>query len=241
MEAPFDTQALWGLSLELYEHRRYDDAIDCMLRLKPHLPGNARLLANLGVAYRDNGDLEVAEEYLRDASALSPEDPAIHFNLALTLLRAGRLRAGFREYEWRWKIRDFAALHRQFEEPLWGGEPPDGRRILLYGEQGAGDAIQFVRYAPLVRAAGGDVVIEVLPHLERLMRWMPGRQWIVTALTENVQVDVQCPMMTLPRRFGTELASIPPPAISLAASPVLGRAAEPADADDYFGERSAAI
>jgi hypothetical protein len=92
---------------------------------------------------------------------------------------------------------------------LWGGEPLAGRRILLWGEQGAGDGIQFVRYAPLVRNAGGDVTLEVLPHLERLMGWMEGGYPVVNALTTGVEFDVQCPLMSLPERFGTSLESIP--------------------------------
>jgi hypothetical protein len=133
-------------------------------------------------------------------------------NLAVTLLRAGRLREGFEEYEWRWQVAQFAAQRREFSQPLWRGEPLDGRRILIYGEQGAGDTIQFARYAPLVRNAGGKPILEVLPHLERLMSWMEGGYPVCNALTSGVEFDLQCPLMSLPQRFGTELDSIPSPA-----------------------------
>jgi hypothetical protein len=212
METSPEIKSLWEESIRLHGQCRYHDALDRMRRLEAHAPDNARLLANIGMVYRDNGDLLSAEQYLRKASVLLPDDPAIHFNLALTLMRAGRLQEGFDEYEWRWKVQQFAEQHRQFSQPLWCGEPLEGRRILIYGEQGAGDAIQFVRYAPLVREAAGDVMIEVLPHLERLMGWMDGRYPIVNALTKDVQFDLQCPMMSLPKRFGTELDSIPAPA-----------------------------
>jgi hypothetical protein len=170
------------------------------------------------VVYRDSGDLAHAEQYFRRVCAARPDDAAAHFNLAVTLLRAGRLREGFQEYEWRWQVAQFAEQRRQFSQPLWRGEPissrssTHGRRILIYGEQGAGDAIQFVRYAPRVRNAGGDVILEVLPHLERLMSWLDGGYPVVNALSAGVEFDVQCPLMSLPQRFGTELDSIPPPA-----------------------------
>jgi len=212
MEPSPELKALWDLSVRLSGECRYDDALVCMRALESFVPENPRLLANAGVVYRDNGDLVRAEQYLRQACALLPDDPSMHFNLAMTLLRAGRLQEGFREYEHRWRIPQFQEQHRKFSQPLWTGEPLDGRRILIYGEQGAGDAIHFVRYAPLVRSAGGDVVIEVLPHLESLMGWMDGGYRIVNALTKDVQFDAQCPLMTLPLRFGTELDSIPPPA-----------------------------
>jgi hypothetical protein len=109
-------------------------------------------------------------------------------------------------------VAQFAPQRRRFAQPLWRGEPLDGRQILIYGEQGAGDAIQFVRYAPLVRNAGGVVILEVLPHVERLMSWLEGGYPVVNALSAGVEFDVQCPMMSLPQRFGTELDSIPPPA-----------------------------
>jgi tetratricopeptide (TPR) repeat protein len=205
-------EALWDQAIRLHDQSRYGDALDCLRSLEKRLPNHPALLANLGVVYRDSGDLIRAEHYLRRACAARPNDPTAHFNLALTLLRAGRLREGFREYEWRWRVKQFAEQRREFSQPLWRGEPLNGRRILLHGEQGAGDTIQFVRYAPMVRSAGGEVIIEVLSHLERLLGWMDGAYRIVNALSAGVEFDVQCPLMSLPQRFGTELDSIPAPA-----------------------------
>lgn len=211
METPELTQ-LWDESIRLHGERRFDDALERMRRLETRLPDHARLLANMGMVCRDSGDLAAAEKYSRRACLLQPEDAAIHFNLALTLMRAGRLQEGFYEYEWRWQIPEFQEQHRQFPQPVWRGEALEGRRILIYGEQGAGDAIQFVRFAPMVRKAGGEVIIEVLPHLERLMTWMEDGLRIVNAQTNDVQFDVQCPLMTLAERFGIGLDSIPAPA-----------------------------
>jgi tetratricopeptide (TPR) repeat protein len=212
METSPAIEALWNRAIMLHGQCRYGDALDCLLALEARLPGHPGLLANLGIVYRDSGDLVRAEQYFRRLCAARPNDPAAHFNLALTLLRAGRLAEGFDEYEWRWQVPQFAGQRRGFPQPLWRGEPLQGRRILLHGEQGAGDAIQFVRYAPMVRGAGGRVVIEALPHLERLLGWMDGAYAIVNALTAGAEFDVQCPLMSLPQRFGTGLDSIPAPA-----------------------------
>ena len=205
-------KALWDRALALLGEARYGDALECLLQLEKSLPGDPALLSNIGVLARDSGDLARAEQYFRRVCTVLPEDAAGHFNLALTLLRAGRLREGFEEYEWRWLLPQFVPQRREFVQPLWGGEPLAGRRILLWSEQGAGDGMQFVRYAPLVRQAGGKPILEVLPHMERLVSYMEGGYPVVNALTEGVEFDVHCPLMSLPQRFGTELSSIPPPA-----------------------------
>jgi hypothetical protein len=206
-------RARWNAAIALYQDGRYADALARLEALRAHLPHDLVLLANLGVVSRDLGDLGRAERCLRAVCEQRPEDAAAHYNLALTLLRAGQLREGFAEYEWRWRLKEFAPQRREIAAPVWDGGPLGGRRILLYGEQGAGDTIQFVRYAPLVAAAGsGEVILEVLPHLERLMSWMDGGYRIVNALTERVGFDVQCALMSLPHRFSTGLDSIPPPA-----------------------------
>ncbi len=209
---PAEIQAQWDRAIALFGQARYADALDCFGRLEAALPNHPKLLSNLGLVYRDSGDLVRAEQYFRRVCELQPNDAAAHFNLAIALLRAGRLREGFAEYEWRWKVAQFEPQRREFSQPLWRGEPLQGRRILIYGEQGAGDTIQFVRYANLVRNAGGEVILEVLPHLERLMSWMEGGFPVVNALTTSVEFDLQCPMMSLPHRFATELDSIPLPA-----------------------------
>jgi tetratricopeptide (TPR) repeat protein len=223
MKDPIQIKALWDRAIAFFEQSQYRESLDCLRTLEASRPDNPQLLSNLGVVYRDSGDLGRAEQYFRRICAQRPDDSAAHFNLAVTLLRAGRLREGFHEYEWRWQVAQFAPQRRQFSQPLWRTDPisagssisarkSTGRRILIYGEQGAGDAIQFVRYAPLVRSTGGDVILEVLPHLERLMSWMDGGYPVVNALSAGVEFDVQCPLMSLPLQFGTELDSIPPPA-----------------------------
>lgn len=207
-----EIQALWSRAIELFGQCDYGKSLACLRTLEVSLPDNPQLLSNLGLVYRDSGDLARSEHYFRRVLATRPDDAAAHFHLAVTLLRTGRLREGFAEYEWRWQVAQFAPQRREFAQPLWRGEALAGRRILIWGEQGAGDGIQFARYAPLVRAAGGDVILEVLPHLERLMSWMEGGYPVVNALSSGVEFDVQCPLMSLPHRFATELGSIPPTA-----------------------------
>src|SRR5690348_18196853 len=49
------------------------------------------------------------------------------------------------------------------------GAPLEGRAILLYAEHGLGDALQFIRYAPLVQERGGRVIVTCRRTLARLL------------------------------------------------------------------------
>ena len=61
-----------------------------------------------------------------------------------------------REYEWRLRCRDARPPEAV---PRWHGEPLAGRTILLRAEQGYGDSLQHIRFAPLVKERGGRVVV----------------------------------------------------------------------------------
>ena len=81
-------------------------------------------------------------------------------------------RAAGRHYEARWQLE--RQKKRDFPQPWWHGEPFAGRTLLLFAEQGFGDTIQFIRFAPQVKALGGRVVLECQPELLRLMRSAEG-------------------------------------------------------------------
>ena len=130
-----------------------------------------------------------------------------HFNQALALLTVDDYRGGFAQYEWRWKRTGIA--RRSLGKPLWLGEYPLGRKtILLHAEQGLGDTIMFVRYAPLLARAGATVIVEVQGELKLLFANLEGVS--VIARGEALPAfDVHCPLGSLPLAFKTEPASVP--------------------------------
>jgi len=172
-------------------------------------PDHVEATFNLGRAQRDLGDIEAGIAWYRKAIALRPEYTQAHWNLSLALLLAGHLREGWEEYEWRWKLDGFPSTRRNFPQPLWNGEPIAGRRILLHAEQGFGDSLQFMRYAPLVAAQGAEVILEIQPQLRRLAAGLPG---VATLLNKGDAIppfDIHAPLLSLPRAFGTGLDNIP--------------------------------
>ena len=84
----------------------------------------------------------------------------------------------------------------------------DGR-ILIHAEQGFGDTLQFVRYVPAVAERGGRVVLEVPAPLVRLARTVAGASQVVAAGDPLPAFDCHCPLLSLPRVFKTNLATIP--------------------------------
>ena len=79
----------------------------------------------------------------------------------------------------------------------------------MQSEQGFGDALQFVRYVPLLAERGARIVLECLPELKSLFSNLEGVEHVVTKGEPAPPVDVSIPLMSLARVFGTTLASIP--------------------------------
>src|SRR5205814_8552886 len=109
--------------------------------------------------------------------AREPDFAPAHFYLALALLKSGDFVRGWREFEWRFALSPNSRANRIRQKiPPWTGEPLDGKSILLFTEQGFGDAIQFARYIPLVAAARNParVIVAAKPALHRLLASVEG-------------------------------------------------------------------
>ena len=99
---------------------------------------------------------------------------------------------------------------RGYRGRLWLGEFPLGQRtILLSAEQGLGDTIQFVRYAPLLARAGAKVALEVQPELKTLLVGVDGVSSCHARGETLPAYDVYCPLGSLPLAFKTEPSTIP--------------------------------
>jgi tetratricopeptide (TPR) repeat protein len=162
---------------------------------------------NIGVVLQDQGKHDEALTCLRQSVALRPDYADAHFNLSLQLLVRGQYAEGWEEYAWRWRSKAFlnssASGRPALPEPVWDGSPLHGRSILLLAEQGLGDTIMFVRYAPLLKQRGaGKVLLACPPELKGLSSSCKGIDQIVTE-TPFPQYDVGSFLVSLPRLLGT--------------------------------------
>jgi hypothetical protein len=124
----------------------------------------------------------------------------------LWLLR-GDFAQGWSEYEWRWLQPNTPP--RSLPQPLWDGSPLDGKIILLHAEQGLGDTLHFIRYAPLVQQRGGKVIVECQSALRPLLTGFPGVSSLVDRGATLPAFEVQAPLLSLPRILNTRLNAIP--------------------------------
>lgn len=188
---------------------RFAEAVIFFSNAVTLLPTSPVPLAARATALQAIGKIAEAEADCRTALAIAPEFAEAHWNLALNLLLQGHYDEGWREYEWRWRKSDFTSPIRHEDVPLWDGSPLNGRTILLHAEQGFGDAIQFVRYAPLVAERGGIVIVECHPELVSLFQKIKGISSVFAFGEGSTSCDFQAPFLSLPNIFTTTLESIP--------------------------------
>jgi tetratricopeptide (TPR) repeat protein len=211
-------------------------AIESLRRAVILQPTLAAPLNNLGALERERGRNDRALSLFRRACALAPGHPDIHCNLAAALLQSGNYEEGWREHEWRLHPGALRDVSRAFDAPLWQGEPLAGRTLLLHGEQGYGDNLQFVRFAALLAARGARVVVETPRPLARLLATAPGVSAVVALGDRVPPVDCHLAMMSAPERLGITLETLPA-AMPYLAAPAAEKAAWKARAAGWPGRK----
>jgi tetratricopeptide (TPR) repeat protein len=201
----------------LSKQGRLAEALTCFQTAFELQPRSAEVHNKIGYALQHLGRREEALSWFEEALRLKPDLTDAHVNRALLWLLWGDFARGWPEYEWRWKAKKFS--RRTFQQPRWDGAPLPGRTILLHAEQGLGDTLHLIRYAPLVKAAGGTVILECQPRLAPLLSHVSGVDRIIPAGCPPPEYDVQAPLLSLPYIFHTTAATIPAPVPYLQAEP----------------------
>jgi tetratricopeptide (TPR) repeat protein len=216
---PQDPDAWNDLGNPLRELGRLDDSAACYRRALA-LRGNfPEAHANLGNVLKDLGRVEAARASLAAALRQRPDYAEAHFNLATLHLLAGEWEPGWRAWEWRFRCYKTPPATL----PRWDGAPLAGRTLLVQGEQGLGDTIQFARLATLA-AVDGPVVLQVDRSLLRLFTTLAGVTAVVAADAPPPPAALHCPLMSLPLALRITPAALPAAVPYLHAAPAAAAA-----------------
>jgi Flp pilus assembly protein TadD len=151
----------------------------------------------------------------REIVKTQPDNAELHGQLAMNLLAEGNFEEGWNEYEWRWQCKSFShnvrkPIAREWGSALGAGFPDvAGRTILLYGEQGIGDTLQFIRYAAVFAERGARVIVEGPWPLKQLLTRCDGVRLCYGKMEQLPAYDWHVPLLNLPRALGTRIETIP--------------------------------
>jgi len=190
----------------------FEGALDHARKAVALAPDHAYAVRILGTALFNLNRLEEGKLQLHKALQLAPGFALAELDLAFALLLGGELEEGWRMYARRWRDGDRMKRPAFFRPELeWTGpreQPLPGRRIAIYGEQGFGDVLQFIRYAPLMQKDGATVFAVVHPELVTFIEGsMPGV--LCLNAQRRIEADHHVALMDLPMHYGTTLETVP--------------------------------
>lgn len=206
---PSDPGRRHALAMALKAGGDIAGAISNLRLAAEHDPANAEIRLNLANLLQDTGDVEGGLALYRQAAHLAPDNARLRYNLGLSLLTLGRFEEGWSEAEWRWRAAGLDLDKVDFGAPVWTGETRTGQTILLWAEQGLGDVLMFCRYVPLLAQKGMRVLLQAPGQLHPLLRSLEGLAGLFAEGDPLPAYDVHLPLLAVPGRMGTNLATIP--------------------------------
>lgn len=173
-------------------------------------PGNANAFFDLAACLCDRGEYARPMELFHHALTLDPRLALARFGLGCLQLLLGDFTAGWANYEARKSAPQLKLRRAPKLAPNWNGEPIDGKRLFIYGEQGFGDSIQFVRFVPKLIEMGASVHLDVQPELISLIT---DTGWPIELVAETEakyeQYDFECSLLSLPKALSLSVDDLP--------------------------------
>ncbi len=179
---------------------------DAALRL---MPDYLEALSSKGIALRDLGRFEEAIAAFDRALALAPGFAHARNNRAAVRMLLGDFERGWEDYEFRWIGGDTPKRELKLPLPEWSGTVRPGEHILVFDEQGFGDAIQFSRYLPPLVKAGAKVTFFCRKALHRLLGTLDPAISLVDTIVAVEAFDSQIALSSLPFVLQTRIETIP--------------------------------
>lgn len=196
--------------IALRDQDDFDGAIAAFQEAIAVRDDDADVWNDLANAFAARNRLDEAIAHYARAVAIRPDFAVAHMNMGMILMRTGDLPRGLAAFEWRWKTPGF--LPFLCPQPQWAGEDISAKSLLVHTEQGAGDAIQFIRFLPQIAARARRVILVAPEPLLRLFESARGHAVLrTTGEIAAAEFDVFTPLMSAPRYLGLTQDTIPTP------------------------------
>jgi tetratricopeptide (TPR) repeat protein len=203
-----DANTLSSLAAALIRAGRFEEAVERTDEALRFAPTHLQALGNQGRALIELLRVQEAAQLAERGLLHHPADPDLRWIRAMAHLLAGRLEQGWPDYEVRWHV--MKRPQPTVGRPRWNGRDPlRGRTIILLLEQGLGDALQVLRYIPMVAAEAAQVLVELPPPLMPLATKLPPNCRLVRGGETFAPPDFELPLLSLPLAFRTSLATLP--------------------------------
>ena len=194
------------------QHRSNNEperALQCYAMAFVQDPDCAAAFNNYGNVMRECGHPQRAIPFLQHAALLDPNNITAHFNLAVSYLLSGDYARGWPAYESRWNYEHLAGTEPKFSQPRWRGEDINGKTILVVGEQGHGDCIQFVRFVYNLHLMGAKIKLQVTDGLIPLLNTSEIIENVAGYNSDMGEFDYWVPIMSIPGILGVTLDNLP--------------------------------
>jgi hypothetical protein len=165
---------------------------------------------NYGNVLREMGYPERAQPFLEHAIRIDPANETARFNLAVCLLLQGNYKQGWTAYEDRWNFEHLKGALPKLPQPRWTGQDLSDKTILVVGEQGLGDTVQFLRFCNVLIQKGARVILVVDPAVVSLCGNSDRLQTVAFG-TEVPDSDFWITAMSIPGILGVTLESLESP------------------------------
>jgi tetratricopeptide (TPR) repeat protein len=211
--APADIVSCNNAGNALLNLNRPEEALQWFDKALALDPNYVEVLFNKASALGELCRFEEASEVYDHVQAIDPDSAKCKYYRSHMQLSLGQFEAGWAGREARWRVSGLPIIHPDFHQPVWlGNDEIAGKTILVYSDEGLGDAIQFARYVPLAAARGARVILILPDQVYPLMSELSGiRKCRPHSAGFPSAFDLYCPLSSLPLAFGTTLKTIPRP------------------------------
>lgn len=226
--APDDHPAVHNHAVALEHANRLGDAIAAFERACSLAPRDSKSREGLAVALEHTGRFADAEASYRRACELDPANHSARMKLGMLRLLAHGPSTGYdgwADYEARIPWMEKLGVLRRFAAPRWTPDAPPNARVVVYGEQGLGDALQFARFLPDLRSRCSRLILTAKPEVAPLMANLPGVDEIIPEADGGLDHgslpshDFWIPLLSVPYQLGLLSTLSPAPSPIFTADP----------------------